>query len=216
MPEGDALAPSRHPDIILSRTYIPVAVRCSEKAGSGAMRVALDAMGGDFAPGPIVAGACEAAADLPELTVVLVGDQARIEAELAKAPNAPRERMPIVHASQVIGMEDKPVEALRKKRDNSHLALLGADGHRRGGRRGLRRQHRRHGRLGPVQRQDVPARRPPAGHRRHLSVAQGPDRHHRRRRQHERQGRGPVPVRHHGRHLRRGDPRRRRTRDRPA
>src|SRR5690349_2905814 len=83
------------------------------------MRVALDAMGGDFAPGPIVAGACEAVADLPDLTVVLVGDQARIEAELAKVPAAPRDRLPIVHASQVIGMEDKPVEALRKKRDNS-------------------------------------------------------------------------------------------------
>jgi glycerol-3-phosphate acyltransferase PlsX len=83
------------------------------------MRVALDAMGGDFAPGPIVAGACEAVADLPDLTVVLVGDQARIEAELAKAPSALRDRMPIVHSSQVIGMEDKPVEALRKKRDNS-------------------------------------------------------------------------------------------------
>ncbi len=83
------------------------------------MRVALDAMGGDFAPGPIVAGACEAAADQADLTVVLVGDQARIEAELAKAPAAPRDRMPIVHSSQVIGMEEKPVEALRKKRDNS-------------------------------------------------------------------------------------------------
>jgi phosphate acyltransferase len=83
------------------------------------MRVALDAMGGDFAPGPIVAGACDAAAELPDLTVVLVGDQTQIEAELAKAPSAPRDRMPIVHASQVIGMEDKPVEALRKKRDNS-------------------------------------------------------------------------------------------------
>ncbi len=83
------------------------------------MRVALDAMGGDFAPGPIVAGACEAAIDLPDLTVVLVGDQAHIEAELAKNPSAPRDRMPIVHASQVVGMEEKPVEALRKKRDNS-------------------------------------------------------------------------------------------------
>ncbi len=83
------------------------------------MRVALDAMGGDFAPGPIVAGAYEAVADLPDLTVVLVGDQARIEAELARVPSAPRDRLPILHASQVIGMEDKPVEALRKKRDNS-------------------------------------------------------------------------------------------------
>jgi phosphate acyltransferase len=83
------------------------------------MRVALDAMGGDFAPGPIVSGACEAVADHPELTVVLVGDHDRVEAELAKVPDAPRDRLPIVHASQVIGMDEKPVEALRKKKDNS-------------------------------------------------------------------------------------------------
>ena len=83
------------------------------------MRIALDAMGGDHAPGPIVAGAVEAVGDQPELIVVLVGDQARIEAELAKAPDAPRDRLPIVHASQVVGMDEKPVEALRKKRDNS-------------------------------------------------------------------------------------------------
>ena len=83
------------------------------------MRIALDAMGGDHAPGPIVAGAVEAVGDQPELTVVLVGDQARIEAELAKAPDAPRDRLPIVHASQVVGMDEKPIEALRKKRDNS-------------------------------------------------------------------------------------------------
>ena len=50
------------------------------------MRVALDAMGGDFAPGPIVTGACEAVADAPELTVVLVGDRDRIEHELAQRP----------------------------------------------------------------------------------------------------------------------------------
>jgi glycerol-3-phosphate acyltransferase PlsX len=83
------------------------------------MRIALDAMGGDHAPGPIVAGAVEAVQSLPDLTVVLVGDQARIEAELAHAPDSPRDRLPIVHASQVIGMDEKPVEALRKKRDNS-------------------------------------------------------------------------------------------------
>jgi glycerol-3-phosphate acyltransferase PlsX len=76
-------------------------------------------MGGDFAPGPIVAGACEAVGDLPELTVVLVGDRERIEAEMAQAPSAPRDRLPIVHAGQAIGMDEKPVEALRKKRDNS-------------------------------------------------------------------------------------------------
>ncbi|WP_422926841.1 phosphate acyltransferase PlsX [Singulisphaera sp. PoT] len=83
------------------------------------MRIALDAMGGDFAPGPIVTGAVEVVSEHPDLTVVLVGDQEQIEAELAKAPNAPRDRLPIVHASQVVGMDEKPVEALRKKRDNS-------------------------------------------------------------------------------------------------
>ncbi len=83
------------------------------------MRVALDAMGGDFAPGPIVTGACEAVSDNPDLAVVLVGDRERIEAELAKAPDAPRDRLPIVHASESIGMDEKPVDALRKKRDNS-------------------------------------------------------------------------------------------------
>lgn len=83
------------------------------------MRIALDAMGGDHAPGPIVAGAVEAVHDQPGLSVVLVGDRDRIEAELAKAPQADLDRLPIVHASQVIGMEEKPVEALRKKRDNS-------------------------------------------------------------------------------------------------
>ena len=39
------------------------------------MRIALDAMGGDHAPGPIVAGALQAVADEPELQVVLVGDR---------------------------------------------------------------------------------------------------------------------------------------------
>jgi glycerol-3-phosphate acyltransferase PlsX len=83
------------------------------------MRIALDAMGGDHAPGPIVTGALEVVHDQPDLTVVLVGDRERIEAELNKVPDAPRDRLPIVHASEVIGMEDKPVVALRKKRDNS-------------------------------------------------------------------------------------------------
>jgi glycerol-3-phosphate acyltransferase PlsX len=83
------------------------------------MRIALDAMGGDFAPGPIVAGAVEAVRDQPELEVALVGDRQRVEAELARFVDAPSDRLTIVHASQTIGMEEKPVEALRKKRDNS-------------------------------------------------------------------------------------------------
>ena len=89
------------------------------------MRIALDAMGGDHAPGPIVAGAVAAVRDQPDLTVLLVGDETRVAAELANFPDAPRDRLPIVHASQVIAMEDKPVEALREKRDNSILKCWG-------------------------------------------------------------------------------------------
>jgi glycerol-3-phosphate acyltransferase PlsX len=83
------------------------------------MRIALDAMGGDHAPGPIVAGAVDAVRDREDLTVLLVGDKTRIEAELHKFPDAHLDRLPIVHASEVIGMDEKPVEALRRKRDNS-------------------------------------------------------------------------------------------------
>ena len=87
------------------------------------MRIALDAMGGDYAPGPIVAGAVQAVSDMPELTVLLVGQEEKIKAELdqleASGVTVPRDRLPIVHAAEVVGMEDKPVEALRSKRDNS-------------------------------------------------------------------------------------------------
>src|SRR5262245_22420950 len=82
------------------------------------MRIALDAMGGDHAPGPIVAGAVEAVACEPELTVVLVGDQAQVQPLLpASAPG--RDRLELFHCTQVVGMDEKPVEALRRKPDNS-------------------------------------------------------------------------------------------------
>src|SRR5438067_8231590 len=81
------------------------------------MQIALDAMGGDHAPGPIVAGAVQAVAADNELRVVLVGDQAQIEPLLAAASN--RDRIDIFHCTQVVGMEESPVVALRKKPDNS-------------------------------------------------------------------------------------------------
>jgi phosphate acyltransferase len=82
------------------------------------MRIALDAMGGDHAPGPIVAGALQAVAADPELRVVLVGDQAKIE-PLVTQDIADRSRIDLFHCTQVVGMEEAPVVALRKKPDNS-------------------------------------------------------------------------------------------------
>jgi glycerol-3-phosphate acyltransferase PlsX len=81
------------------------------------MLIALDAMGGDHAPGPIVAGAVQAVAADPQLSVLLVGDQARLEPLLAGV--AHRDRLPLFHCTQAVGMEESPVVALRKKPDNS-------------------------------------------------------------------------------------------------
>jgi glycerol-3-phosphate acyltransferase PlsX len=82
------------------------------------MQIALDAMGGDHAPGPIVAGAVHAVAADPDLRVVLVGDQAQIEPCLAREGRPP-DRLEVFHCTQVITMEETPVVALRKKPDNS-------------------------------------------------------------------------------------------------
>jgi len=82
------------------------------------MRIALDAMGGDHGVAPNVAGAAKALAAAPDLSVVLVGDKAQLDPAIAAA-GLPAARVEVVHAADVIGMTDKPTEALRKKPDNS-------------------------------------------------------------------------------------------------
>jgi glycerol-3-phosphate acyltransferase PlsX len=82
------------------------------------MQIALDAMGGDHAPGVIVAGAVLAIAADPDLRVTLVGDRSQVEPLLPADP-ALRGRLDLFHCSQVIGMEESPVTALRQKPDNS-------------------------------------------------------------------------------------------------
>lgn len=91
------------------------------------MRIALDAMGGDNAPHEIVMGAVEALKKEADCEVLLVGRQDEIEAVLdAEKPDIDRDRLPILHAEQVIGMDESPVDALRKKRDSSITKALGA------------------------------------------------------------------------------------------
>ena len=84
------------------------------------MRIALDAMGSDRAPAVEVEGAVGALLDRDDdVRVVLVGDTERIEAELARFPDAPRDRLEIHHASEVIEMGEAPATAIRRKRDSS-------------------------------------------------------------------------------------------------
>lgn len=78
------------------------------------MRIALDAMGGDYAPGPNIDGAIAALQAHPELEVVLVGDQPQLEPLLAKAGFS-SDRLILRHSDSWITMEEKPTEALRKK-----------------------------------------------------------------------------------------------------
>jgi glycerol-3-phosphate acyltransferase PlsX len=82
------------------------------------MQIALDAMGGDHAPAPIVAGAVQAVAADPDLRVTLVGDRAQVE-PLLPAGTAGRDRLDLFHCTQVVTMEESPVVALRQKPDNS-------------------------------------------------------------------------------------------------
>ena len=81
------------------------------------MRIAVDAMGGDFAPKEIVRGAVEAAKKY-DCEIVLVGDEEQIRAELHGEDPAAL-RISIVHASEVIGMNEHPAEAVRSKKDSS-------------------------------------------------------------------------------------------------
>jgi glycerol-3-phosphate acyltransferase PlsX len=83
------------------------------------MRIALDAMGGDYGPEPNVAGAIAAVNAASDLTVVLVGVEDRLRPLLATSGAYPSDRIEIHHASQIVGMDEKPAEALRKKPESS-------------------------------------------------------------------------------------------------
>lgn len=84
------------------------------------MRIAVDAMGGDFAPREIVKGAVQASRKLShDLEIILVGDESAIKAELAANNACVSDRLRIVHTTQVIGMSEPPVQAVRTKRDSS-------------------------------------------------------------------------------------------------
>lgn len=85
-------------------------------------RVAVDAMGGDHAPRAIIRGAVQALEDRADLIVVLVGREEVLRAELDAAGGAP-ERIEIVHASQVVEMDETPTEALRQKKDSSLMVM---------------------------------------------------------------------------------------------
>ncbi|PKM45323.1 MAG: phosphate acyltransferase [Gammaproteobacteria bacterium HGW-Gammaproteobacteria-1] len=81
--------------------------------------IALDAMGGDHGPGVVVPAALQAIQSHPELSIILVGDQHILDAELRRHPAVAGERLRVHHASQTVTMDDLPSHALRNKKDSS-------------------------------------------------------------------------------------------------
>ncbi|MEY2598746.1 MAG: Phosphate acyltransferase [Verrucomicrobiota bacterium] len=83
------------------------------------MRIALDAMGGDFAPANLVEGATLALREYSHISkLFLVGDTAAIEAELRRLAFSDN-RIEIVHSTQVVSMSDAATDSVRRKRDSS-------------------------------------------------------------------------------------------------
>ena len=90
------------------------------------IRIAIDAMGGDDAPAAPVAGAVLALAALPDdVMIQLVGQSAAIDAELVRQKITRTTRLVVVEAPDVIGMGEKPLQALRAKRNSSIAVGLG-------------------------------------------------------------------------------------------
>jgi glycerol-3-phosphate acyltransferase PlsX len=82
-------------------------------------KIAVDAMGGDRAPGVIIEGACRAAKDLG-VEVVLVGDKQAVERELSRLNADPLE---IIPASESVAMHESPSSALKKKDSSIQVAF---------------------------------------------------------------------------------------------
>lgn len=90
---------------------------------SKVITVALDAMGGDNAPGEIVKGAVEAVQKRKDIKVLLTGKQELLEQTLS-GYTYPTEQIEIVNASEVIETAEPPVMAIRRKKDSSLVVAM--------------------------------------------------------------------------------------------
>lgn len=91
---------------------------------SSLKRIAIDAMGGDFGPSVVVPAALKSLAVHPDLSLILVGEQSRIEELLKGVPASLRQRLEIVHTAVSIDDNSRPETVLRKYRDSSmYLAV---------------------------------------------------------------------------------------------
>jgi glycerol-3-phosphate acyltransferase PlsX len=89
-----------------------------------AIKIALDAMGGDVGPDVVVPAAIRAISEDPDASIILVGDEKVLEATISRAGAAGNPRLQIRHASQVVAMDELPSSAMRNKKDSSMRVAL--------------------------------------------------------------------------------------------
>ena len=83
------------------------------------MKIAVDAMGGDYAPGVVIEAVATALKELPEVEIILVGNLPKLQYHLAKAKLKESSRLSFVHAEEVVEMGEPSTNAVRTKRHSS-------------------------------------------------------------------------------------------------
>jgi len=81
--------------------------------------IAVDAMGGDHGPSVIVPAVVQVLKEHSTLKIILVGDEAKLKAQLALCDDVPMHNLVIHHAPQVVEMDEPPAQALRNKKESS-------------------------------------------------------------------------------------------------
>jgi glycerol-3-phosphate acyltransferase PlsX len=87
------------------------------------MKIAIDTMGGDFAPDEIIKGAIQSANEYTQTGFILVGQEGKIKEVISNYPTIP-ENIIIKHASDIVETHEHPVKALRNKPDSSILRCV--------------------------------------------------------------------------------------------
>lgn len=83
------------------------------------MKIAIDAMGGDYGPPVVVPAALSVLAEDPDVEILLVGQEEPIGRELSRCQAASHPRLQVCHAPEVVAMDEAPSQALRNKRHSS-------------------------------------------------------------------------------------------------
>ena len=87
------------------------------------IKILIDCFGGDHSPEANVDGALAAMAQLPDLHLILTGDETTLQ-NCLKGKSYDASRLEIVHAPEVIGCEERPIDVIRLKKESSMIKAV--------------------------------------------------------------------------------------------